>query len=54
MEALQPISTRGLTLEDLDDLMAMVYYIMQKKNDELRAEIKKKKALGELHDCYSI
>lgn len=54
MEALQPIPTRGLTLEDLDDLMAMVYYIMQQKNDELRAEIKKKKALGELHDCSSI
>ena len=54
MEVLEPISTKGLTLDDMDDLMARVYKIMSDKNDELRAEMKKLKEMGQLPDCRNL
>lgn len=40
MEVLEPIQTKGLTVNDLDNLIEKTYSIMSTKNDELRKEIK--------------
>ena len=54
MEVLEPISTQGLTLQDMDDLIAKVYVLMSNKNDQLRDHFKKLKELNQLPDCYNL
>lgn len=54
MEALEPIPTKGLTLNDLDDLVAKVYKLMSEKYDEFRVTLKEKRDLGQLPCCKNL
>lgn len=54
MEALEPIPTKGLTLDDMDDLMNKVYEVMSAKNDEFRAMLKEENKLGNLPCCRNL
>lgn len=39
MDVLEPIPTKGLTVNDLDDLMKKSYNLMSARNEQLRNEI---------------
>lgn len=54
MEALEPIPTKGLTLDDMDDLMDRVYKVMSAKNDEFRAMLKEQNKQGKLPFCRNL
>lgn len=51
MEALEPIPTKGLTLNDMDDLIARTYKVMSNKYDEFQASLKKKLDQGQPPCC---
>lgn len=54
MEALEPIPTTGLTLEDLNPLIEKVYTLMSAKNDEFRRMLKEQKENGKLPCCRNL
>lgn len=54
MEALEPIPTEGLTLNEMDDLMAKAYKLMSNKYDEVRIMLKEKHSLGQLPCCKNL
>ncbi|KAK7580703.1 hypothetical protein V9T40_001332 [Parthenolecanium corni] len=54
MEALEPIPTKGLTLNDLDDLVAKVYKLMSEKYDEFRVTLKEKRDLGGILEVQEV
>lgn len=51
---MDPISTEGLTLNDLDDLIAKTYAIMSEKYEELKDEIKKYTKNDERKRSYNL
>ncbi|XP_065202398.1 1-acyl-sn-glycerol-3-phosphate acyltransferase beta-like isoform X1 [Planococcus citri] len=54
VEALEPIPTKGLTLDDIDTLIEKVYNLMSAKNDEFRAMLKKQREQGKLPCCRNL
>lgn len=54
LEALDPIPTKGLTLDDIDDLIEKVYNLMQAKNNEFREMLRNKAKRGELPCCKNL
>lgn len=54
MEALEPIPTKGLTLNDIDTLIEKVYNLMSAKNDEFRRMLKMEQQHGKLPCCKNL
>lgn len=54
MQALEPIPTQGLSLNDMDDLIAEVYKLMSNKFDEFRVMLKEKHEQGQLPCCKNL